>query len=221
MSGIEGRFTDDAQRYLDGAPHGVLDEAEREEADRLREAASRLAAGLPALDARLDERVMAAVRRLPAPRAVPVLPWRWLVEPRAMRPVWVPLMAAAAALLVWLGGRVSGGRAGGGAQPIPAGPVTRATDTVFVHFEIVAPDARSVAVAGSFNEWSATALPLVRGATGSWSVTVALPVGEHQYQFVVDGRLWRPDPTAHAQVDDGFGGRNSVIVVGPKGLVRT
>jgi len=30
-----------------------------------------------------------------------------------------------------------------------------------------------------------------------------------------------PDPTAHAQVDDGFGGRNSVIIVGPKGLVRS
>jgi len=48
-----------------------------------------------------------------------------------------------------------------------------------------------------------------------------LPIGEHQYQFVVDGRTWRPDSTAHAQVDDGFGGTNSVIVVGPKGLVRT
>ena len=62
---------------------------------------------------------------------------------------------------------------------------------------------------------------MVRGTAGIWSVTVALPIGEHRYEFVVDQTRWVPDPTAHAQVDDGFGGRNSVIVVGPKGLVRS
>jgi 1,4-alpha-glucan branching enzyme len=62
---------------------------------------------------------------------------------------------------------------------------------------------------------------MVRGSDGVWSVTVPLPVGEHRYEFVVDNRRWVPDPTAHSQVDDGFGGRNSVIVVGPKGLVRS
>ena len=30
-----------------------------------------------------------------------------------------------------------------------------------------------------------------------------------------------PDPTAHALVDDGFGQRNSVIAVGPRGVVRS
>jgi 1,4-alpha-glucan branching enzyme len=92
---------------------------------------------------------------------------------------------------------------------------------VFVRFELVAPGARTVSVAGSFNGWRVDALPMVRGAAGLWSVTVPLPVGEHRYEFVVDQTRWVPDPTAHSQVDDGFGGRNSVIVVGPKGLVRS
>ena len=85
----------------------------------------------------------------------------------------------------------------------------------------MAPGAHTATVAGSFNGWDAHALPMVRNTSGTWTVTVALPVGEHQYQFVVDGARWQPDPSAHAQVDDGFGGTNRVFVVGPKGLVRT
>ena len=81
--------------------------------------------------------------------------------------------------------------------------------------------ARSVSVAGSFNGWRVGALVMSRDANGNWNATVALPVGEHRYQFVVNGNRWVPDPTAHAEVDDGFGGTNSVIVVGPKGLVRS
>jgi 1,4-alpha-glucan branching enzyme len=90
-----------------------------------------------------------------------------------------------------------------------------------VRFELVAPQARSVSVAGSFNGWQVGALPMTRVADGLWATTVALPVGEHRYEFVIDGTQWVPDPTAHVQVDDGFGGLNSVIVVGPKGLVRS
>ena len=37
---------------------------------------------------------------------------------------------------------------------------------------------------------------------------LALPAGQHQYAFVVDGARWVVDPGAPA-VDDGFGRRNS------------
>jgi hypothetical protein len=37
----------------------------------------------------------------------------------------------------------------------------------------------------------------------------------------VDGRRWIPDPAAHAQVADDFGQRNSLLVVGPRGVVRS
>ena len=90
-----------------------------------------------------------------------------------------------------------------------------------MHFSLSAPAARNVSLAGSFNNWDAAGLSLHRGADGSWEATIALPVGEHRYQFVVDGQRWIPDPSAQAQIEDGFGGTNSVIVVGPKGVVRS
>ena len=215
MTSLEG-FGRDAHRDLDGEPHGDVPDAERARADRLAAAARALGQRLPALDAGLDERVMAAVReRGASSRRVS---WRWLMEPRAVRirPVTVAL-AAAALLALWLVPRAF-------LWPRPSAPVVAVAasrDTVYVHFELAAPDAQGVAVAGSFNGWRPEALPMRRGADGVWSVTVPLPLGEYHYQFVVDGVRWVSDPTAHALEDDGFGGRNSVIVVGPKGVVRS
>jgi len=89
---------------------------------------------------------------------------------------------------------------------------------VLVRFQLAAPAAHDVTLAGSFNGWS-PGIPLRRGVVpGLWVVTLPLPVGEHQYLFQVDGNKWIPDPGAHAQVDDGFGRTNSVLVVGPRGV---
>jgi 1,4-alpha-glucan branching enzyme len=84
---------------------------------------------------------------------------------------------------------------------------------VTVRFVLVAPDAKEVSLAGTFNQWDAHATPLVRsGASGVWTATLTLPPGQHQYAFVVDGQRWVPDPGAPA-VDDGFGRRNSVLTL--------
>ncbi|MCH7475413.1 MAG: isoamylase early set domain-containing protein [Gemmatimonadetes bacterium] len=94
--------------------------------------------------------------------------------------------------------------------------------TVLVRFEVRAPGVQRVTLAGSFNGWDATAIGLTENrATGVWTVTVPLAPGEYQYLFVLDDDRWIPDPTAHAQVDDGFGQLNSVIAVGPRGVVRS
>ncbi len=192
----------------------------------LSEAARAYAQRLPQLPASLDDRVMAAVRQRPRPAAEPdVVPirrprrpgvWRWLVEPQQVRPAWGIALAAAAVLAVWLLPR----------RDVPvlqraAQTALAHTDTVYVRFELLAPNARAVALAGSFNGWGNQAIALSRGRTGVWSVTVPLPVGEHHYDFVVDGTRWVADPSAQSQEDDGFGGTNSVIVVGPKGVVRS
>jgi hypothetical protein len=205
----------DAQRYLDGGPSGELSADERAAADRLVRLSLEYAGRLEPVDAAMDDAVMAAVRRR---GAVPVEQgaWRWRVASHrvSVRPLGVAALAAAAALVLW----VTPWRP----EPVRGGaPLAAAADTVFVRFELVAPEARSVAVAGSFNGWRTDAQPMVRGAAGVWFITVPLPIGEHRYDFVVDQTRWVTDPTAHAQVDDGFGGRNSVIVVGPKGLVRS
>jgi hypothetical protein len=208
-------FTRDAHRYLDGEPGGELDAAERAAAERLLARVRAYAERLQPPAASLDDAVMAAVRH-PGPARGGA--WSWLVEPRAVRvrPVWIPALAAAAALALWLVPSRPAPRAPELGSRVVAGP-----DTVYVRFELVAPQARTVSVAGSFNGWQVGALPLARVEDGLWATTVALPVGEHRYEFVIDGTRWVPDPTAHAQVDDGFGGQNSVIVVGPKGLVRS
>ncbi len=78
-----------------------------------------------------------------------------------------------------------------------------------------APGATSVSVAGSFNEWNTGLHPLAdENGDGTWSGTLDLPPGEHQYKFVVNGDQWIADESAPKMVDDGFGGKNSVVVVG-------
>lgn len=188
---------------------------------RLETAARALREQLPELDASLDDAVMAAIRRaarqeVPAAPSSPRRPgWRWLIEPRSVRirPIWAgAALAAAAALVLWL----APARSNTG-TPVAAVPA----DTVFVHFALTAPLAHDVSLAGTFNGWEAGQLSLRRAADGTWEATIPLPVGEHRYQFVLDGQRWVPDPAAQSQVDDGFGGTNSVIVVGPKGVVRS
>jgi len=187
--------------------------AEGAEALRLLGVVDRAPVSLPA---RLDARVMAEVRRRaysPLRRA-----WRRLVDPRdvelrlRVRP-WVVVggALAAAAALALLVARPAAPPAGGRAV------LMASRDSVYVRFILYAPDARQVSVAGTFNRWDRDAAPLVRqGATGIWTTTVALPVGQHQYAFVVDGARWVADPAAPG-IDDGFGRRNSVVAVTAQG----
>jgi len=54
-------------------------------------------------------------------------------------------------------------------------------------FSYVAPAAREVFLAGSFNDWDPKATPMVKDAEGDWDVAVTLTPGRHEYKFVVDG----------------------------------
>jgi 1,4-alpha-glucan branching enzyme len=79
---------------------------------------------------------------------------------------------------------------------------------------LVDPAARSVSVAGSFNQWSATSHPLARAQSpGVWTRVVPLPPGEHLFMYVVDGTQWISPPAAEDYADDGFGARNGIVVV--------
>ncbi len=82
------------------------------------------------------------------------------------------------------------------------------------------PGARRVTVAGTFNDWSMGTTPLHDpDGDGVWETAVRLDPGTYQYKFVVDDSRWITDGTAAAFADDGFGGRNSVLKVGPTPLV--
>jgi len=79
-------------------------------------------------------------------------------------------------------------------------------------FEIQAPDAQSVYLAGEFTGWEADAIKLKKGRNGSWKTTVPLPAGCHQYRFMVDGE-WRDDPAATERIVNAFGTTNCVRAV--------
>lgn len=182
----------------------------------LRRATQALARKAKGPDASFTESVMARVRQEEPPRRSAVT---WALSPSSLRVprYWLPL-AAAALLMVWFAGaRFGASRAAPHGTTITAQAAPRG-DTVYVRFELVAPQAGQVRLAGDFSGWQPQ-VSLVKSSGGVWVATVPVAVGVHRYQFVVDD-AWIPDPAAGA-VDDGFGGRNSVVVVGPKGVVRS
>ncbi len=81
-----------------------------------------------------------------------------------------------------------------------------------VCLELLKPGAKTVCVAGSFNEWKPEKAPLVQKSIGHWIGELSVPPGRHEYLFVVDGE-WLPDPKASESVENPFGGRNSVLTV--------
>jgi hypothetical protein len=208
------RFHPDVQRYLDGEHVEGLAQPDIEEADRFATAVFEFGAGVEIPDARVDAAVMEAIRARASSRREGSF-WQWLVQPNSVR-IRPALLAAASIALVALGAALVS------LLPRTGPPVADAVPTVLVRFELRAPAASRVTLAGSFNAWSSDRIELQQNtATGVWSGTIPLRPGRHEYSFVIDGETWLPDPMAHAQVDDGFGQVNSVIVVGPRGVVRS
>jgi len=114
------------------------------------------------------------------------------------RPIRIPWVAVLAAVSVSCAGVVA------------RGPVVTPGG---VRFTLEHAAAKSVSLAGDFNDWSPSAHPLARNGSGRWSIIVALPAGEHRFMFVVDGEQWLVPPLAEDYVDDGFGSRNGVVIV--------
>jgi glycosidase len=80
---------------------------------------------------------------------------------------------------------------------------------------------KSVAVAGSFNNWDRAANPMTADFDGrTWRTQVTLPLGKHSYKFVLNGETWITDPAAARNEDDGNGNRNSVLLLTPPDYAR-
>ena len=86
------------------------------------------------------------------------------------------------------------------------------TQLVPVRFEFTDPAARTVCLAGSFNQWQPEAKTLHSSGAGNWWKVTDLAPGTYEYCLVVDGQ-WRPDPRARESVANPFGGQNSVLHV--------
>lgn len=80
------------------------------------------------------------------------------------------------------------------------GAIPYTTGTAFgTTFRTFAPNATGVTVAGTFNFWNVTSLPLFSEGNGYWSVDVANVQAGAQYKFVITNgtqTLWRNDPRA-------------------------
>ena len=60
-------------------------------------------------------------------------------------------------------------------------------------FMVYAPEAKTVSLAGTFNDWSLDATPLNRDAEGTWRLTLDLPPGRYEYKFIINGK-WCCEP---------------------------
>jgi len=200
---------EDVRRYLDGETEmDALDDQGRSEArswDRLLAAFRAEAPGAPA-PPWLENRVMAEIEALPEP-GLARRAWSWLLRPRPVRlsPATLGLAAAAVVAVVLLPGR---------REPTPAGHVGGAAATVvYVQFDLRAPDARSVAVGGDFDEWQGSYPLEDPDGDGIWTGRVPVKPGLYAYMFLVNGSKWVTDPEAAHHTDDGFGNRNAVLAV--------
>ena len=72
--------------------------------------------------------------------------------------------------------------------------------------------ARTAAVCGEWNDWSASAGVMHRDTEGGFSLTVSLNMGRaYRFRYLLDGRRWDNDWAADAYVRNDFGGDDSVV----------
>jgi hypothetical protein len=154
------------------------------------------------LDDSFDRRVMVRVRRLYAERRPRgIAGWIGAAVNLTRRPAYAAALAAGVVAVV-MGMLRDGRRTVAGAEPIP------------VQFVLVAPEARTVAVVGDFNNWGLGDTALVaENHNGVWSVSAPVPAGVHRYAFLVNGKQWVADPTAPRAAGDDFGQPSSTLVV--------
>jgi len=105
------------------------------------------------------------------------------------------------------------------AKPEPVKPIAPqvapakvAASQPTISIEFIKPGAKQVAVAGDFNDWKPERSPLIQIDNGKWVGDLNVKPGRHEYLFVVDGQ-WLPDPNARENVQNPFGGKNSVLIV--------
>lgn len=135
--------------------------------------------------------------------------WIWARTPRPL--TVTPLRLAAAACLLLL---VALPALRGALRPDAA--TETASGLLPVTFLLPDPggQAHSVAVIGSFNRWNPAGFEMrYSERERAWILKTQLPPGNHEYVFLADGRRTLPDPASDLTTDDGFGNRNSVLLL--------
>lgn len=77
----------------------------------------------------------------------------------------------------------------------------------------IADHAGTVAVAGDFNNWDASACEMSRSKTGEFTAMLNLEKGRtYEFRYLVDGKEWYNDPQADYYVANGYGEENGVFI---------
>jgi len=74
------------------------------------------------------------------------------------------------------------------------------------------PEANTVAVAGTFNNWNPEKHALKKNQKGIWTKAITLEPGNYEYKFIVDGE-WINDPNCGETVVNSFGTSNSILTI--------
>lgn len=98
--------------------------------------------------------------------------------------------------------------------PVAPTKIADVPHTQLVRLNYVNPDAKSVFVAGSFNEWHPAVTEMIDLGGGRWAKELTLDPGTYTYRLVVDGE-WLPDPESSELVPNPFGSYDSVLNVPP------
>lgn len=82
-----------------------------------------------------------------------------------------------------------------------------------------APGAKTVFVAGTFNDWNPESHPLSHLRDGRWALALDVPPGRHEYKFIIDGQ-WcceqgcdKPHDGCPECVANELGTMNRVLIV--------
>jgi chromosome partitioning protein len=81
-----------------------------------------------------------------------------------------------------------------------------------VLFRVFNKNARSVEVAGDFNQWIPEPLRF-SGEEGIWQIVIPVGAGRYRYKYIVDGE-WQLDAFQPMQVENAFGTLDSFLEVG-------
>jgi 1,4-alpha-glucan branching enzyme len=82
-------------------------------------------------------------------------------------------------------------------------------------FRIFLPHAASVKIVGSFTDWKARCVSMVRHAPGWWEALVEIPQGRHEFAYLVDNSIWLADYAAGGVKLTGYSGWVSILEVHP------
>ena len=83
-----------------------------------------------------------------------------------------------------------------------------------VVFTLNMPDASRVELIGTFNQWKpGDSVMTWDESRKAWVLSLDLTKGRYEYAFLVDGEKVVPDPDALVYRDDGFGNKNSILIV--------